>query len=239
MIAALTLAWSGLVAAALWRRRPVPARSLVGPPPPAAAPPRRLLSRVGDPRRLLVTAAAIALLAEPMVTVVAIVSIGVFVQLRNARLRRQRRAALAAQVPDLADQIGMCLAAGLSPRAALLYLGPFLSEPLRSELQPTLRQVEAGDRLAARLGDLAAPGHPLGVIARAMIDAERSGTTLGDLVARTAVTARAELRRDLESRARRLPVLMLLPLTSCVLPAFVLLTVVPLLMATASGIDLG
>jgi pilus assembly protein TadC len=237
MILALSMAWAGLVAAAWWSRRPSPARDLVAAAPVAPIPTRTLV-RIREPRRALVAIAVIAVAAEPVLTVVGATVFAAIFAARRARQRQQRRDAMAAQVPDLADHLGMCLAGGLSPRTALLYLGPLLCEPLRSELSPLLRQVEHGDRLADRLTELAGPRHPLGLIARAMIDAERSGTPLGDLVARSAETARAELRRGLETRARRLPVLMLLPLSGCVLPAFVLLTVVPLLIATAGGIDL-
>lgn len=239
MIVALTVAWAGLAAAAWWSRRPTPSavRDLV-PDAPIAPAPTLALVRMREPRRALIALVVIAAAAEPVLTVVGATVFVAISAARRARRRRLRRDAMAVQVPDLADHLGMCLAAGLSPRAALLYLGPLIGEPLRSELSPMLRQVQHGDRLADRLQELAGPRHPVGLIARAMIDAERSGTPLGELMARSAETARAELRRGLETRARRLPVLMLLPLSGCVLPAFVLLTVVPLLIATAGGIDL-
>ena len=39
--------------------------------------------------------------------------------------------------------------------------------------------------------------------------------------------ARAERRRQAEAAARRIPLRLLFPLTLCVLPAFVLLTILP------------
>jgi pilus assembly protein TadC len=49
---------------------------------------------------------------------------------------------------------------------------------------------------------------------------------------RVAEQARDVRRRHAEESARRVPVQLLFPLVACVLPAFVLLTVVPLLAGT-------
>ena len=55
---------------------------------------------------------------------------------------------------------------------------------------------------------------------------------LGILTAALAREARLDRRRRAEARARRVPVLLLFPLVLCVLPAFGLLTVVPLLVGS-------
>ena len=65
-----------------------------------------------------------------------------------------------------------------------------------------------------------------------LVASERYGVPLTEGLDRVAREARLERRRRAEERARRLPVLLLFPLVLCVLPAFGLLTVVPLLVGS-------
>ncbi len=64
------------------------------------------------------------------------------------------------------------------------------------------------------------------------------GTPAGTLLLGAAETARSRTQAELEREAERLGVRVLLPLGACVLPAFVLLGVVPVLMAVLGGAGL-
>ena len=81
-------------------------------------------------------------------------------------------------------------------------------------------------------GDLA---RPLVAGVRAALD---DGDSFGPTLARLAVDARDLRRRRAEESARRLPVRLLLPLVTCSLPAFAVLTVVPILAGALSGLRL-
>ena len=58
----------------------------------------------------------------------------------------------------------------------------------------------------------------------------RLGTPAGGALGRLGAEQRADLRRRAEARARTVPVRLCLPLVGCVLPAFALLTVVPVVL---------
>ena len=58
----------------------------------------------------------------------------------------------------------------------------------------------------------------------------RLGTPAAAALGRLAQEVRADVRRRAEAHARTVPVRLLFPLVFCVLPAFVLLTVVPVLL---------
>ena len=88
-----------------------------------------------------------------------------------------------------------------------------------------------GERLADALDDWAECGEPIRPLAAALAAAERYGDPLGPVLDRVTAEARLVRRRRAEESARRLPVQLLFPLVLCVLPAFVLLAVVPLLLA--------
>jgi tight adherence protein B len=60
---------------------------------------------------------------------------------------------------------------------------------------------------------------------------ERTGAPVAPLLARLAATGRDDARRDALTWARRLPVRLLFPLVFLILPAFLLMTVAPVLLA--------
>jgi tight adherence protein C len=61
----------------------------------------------------------------------------------------------------------------------------------------------------------------------ALLASDRLGAPVGPVLARLAAEERTALRRQAEAHARRVPVRLLFPLVFLILPAFVLLTVVP------------
>jgi hypothetical protein len=72
----------------------------------------------------------------------------------------------------------------------------------------------------------------------ALIDTERDGLAPRELFDRLATDAHAQRRRDADMRIRALPVRLTLPLVGCILPAYVLLAVVPLLASQLSSVNL-
>ncbi len=65
---------------------------------------------------------------------------------------------------------------------------------------------------------------------------ETLGSSLADATAELAATVRQARRAAVTERARAAPVKMLFPLVFLVLPAFLLLTVVPVLLTTVQSI---
>jgi hypothetical protein len=86
-----------------------------------------------------------------------------------------------------------------------------------------------------RMADRAAAGPELRPLVSTLVVAAGSGTPVGPALQRLADAERRRRRRAVEARIRRLPVLLLLPLVLCVLPAFVLMTLVPVGLAAARG----
>ena len=144
-----------------------------------------------------------------------------------------RRRAVVDALPEAADLLALAVAGGLTVTAALLTAGRWTPGPVGEALRRATDEIGLGRPASDAIDDLAAglgaPGRPLvGVLAAS----ERYGVPLGEGLDRVAREARLERRRRAEERARRLPVLLLFPLVLCVLPAFGLLTVVPLLVGS-------
>ena len=130
------------------------------------------------------------------------------------------------------DLIALAVAAGLTPFLAAEMAGragpPVLADRLHAALAAAdggLRFADALDAEAARCPDLA----PLLALLAA---SERSGAPVAPALTRLAASIRAQARRRAMARARTVPVRLLFPLVFLVLPAFLVLTVAPVVLAS-------
>lgn len=151
----------------------------------------------------------------------------------------RRRLALANQeLPQLLDLLAAASSAGLSGPLALSRAVRSTQGPLAEELTGVLRSVELGGRWRDELRKTAERvGLPdLQRAVAALTRTEALGTSLSEAVSRLAAQVRESRRAAAGERARTAPVKMLFPLVFLVLPAFLLLTVVPVLITTLSSI---
>ncbi len=146
---------------------------------------------------------------------------------------RRRRERLAASVPHAVDLMAACLAAGLSPAAALEQVTAAVDAPLCEELAAVSARLRLGVDPATVWRDLA--GHQqLGALGRTVSRAVESGASVAEAMLRLADDLRRRGRAEVESRARSVGVKAALPLGICLLPAFVLVGVVPLVAGSVS-----
>jgi tight adherence protein C len=147
--------------------------------------------------------------------------------------RRDRRSAassLLLELPDVVDLLLLAVDAGLTVRMALEEIAAQAEGRLADSLRAAVRQVEMGRRMADALDDVSSGlGDQVRPIIGVLIEADRYGTPLHGPLERVSAELALERRRRSEEAARRVPVKLLFPLVFCTLPAFALLTVVPLL----------
>ena len=202
---------------------------------------RSLLGRDADPvadRRVGLTALVLVAGVVVDVTLGLAGGAGCWLILRRRELRRRRRAGgeVLAGLPEAVDLFALACSAGLSVRLALDAVAPRLLGPVGDALRRAQQQIRLGVDTAEALEALPSlAGEPLRLLVRPLTDALRYGSSLGPALERAAATARDERRRQVEMIARQVPLRLLFPLTVCVLPAFVLLTVVP---TVAHSLDL-
>ena len=148
------------------------------------------------------------------------------------------RGCMDAQIPQLLDLLAAASSAGLSGQLALRRAVDALGGPLAEELAGALDAVDLGGRWRQELA-LAAERLALPDLRRAVLALSRTetlGASLADSTAELAASVRAARRAAIMERARTAPVKMLFPLVFLVLPAFLLLTVVPVLLTTLQSI---
>lgn len=245
------LAIGAVVLGVAWRRRPPPRRagslwmstgrpSAPRRPSPVARLGGTVRSRSGRPpdaeldRHLgwSLLVAAGAALVEPVLAPLG-AAVWIAGHWRRARRRRARDERVVDDQADVLDLFLLAVEGGCTPRLAVEAVAEWVSGPWQVALRQVavtvgqgLRLGTAVEALTVELGD---PARPLVV---ALLDAEHYGTPLAPSLDRLAREAAVERRRRAEERARRVPVQLLFPLVFCTLPAFVLLTVVPLLAGT-------
>ena len=149
---------------------------------------------------------------------------------------RRRREEVERDLPHLVELFATALVAGSAPATALSQASLALSGPVAEDLV----EVTAGLRLGRSPLDvwLELGRHPqLASLGRTMARAERSGAPVVEEVRRLADDLAADARVDLEDRARSVGVKAALPLGLCLLPAFLLLGIVPLVAGAVGAIQ--
>ena len=167
------------------------------------------------------------LLAVPVAALVGAVP----VWMQRSR-QRQRAATVVTEAPDLVELFRLAVGAGLTVHLAVEAVAPRARGVTGQALASVPGRVGVGERLSDALGAVAACGDGVRPLVDALVSSERYGVALGPSLERVALEARLTRRRRAEEAARRLPVLLVFPLVLCILPAFVLLTVVPLLVGS-------
>ncbi|MEI7887585.1 MAG: type II secretion system F family protein [Actinomycetes bacterium] len=141
---------------------------------------------------------------------------------------------IAAEIPSVIDLLHIAVSAGHSLHTAVAAVAGSGTGVVIEGLAEVQRRYERGGRLTDELAKLPDRlGPELQPLSTTLIVAASSGAPLGPSLQRLADAQRRRVRRNTEERVRKLPVLLLAPLITLVLPAFVLLTVVPVAITTA------
>lgn len=151
---------------------------------------------------------------------------------------RRRRERIEAELPHVVDLVRSLVTAGAAPDRALRSVCGVVSAETAEELRPWAGRLLLGGDPASVWADLSR--HPqLGRLGAALHRAAVGGAPVTDALRRLSEDLRAARRADLHRRVREVEVRATAPLGACLLPAFVLLGVVPLVAGAARGLVLG
>ena len=157
----------------------------------------------------------------------------------GTRARKRRTREIDAEVPQLLDLLAVASSAGLSAPLALRRASDAVYGPLADELRRVLRASDLGARWRDELAAMASRtgSADLRRAVAALGRTETLGASLATSTAELAASVRAARRAATTQRARTAPIKMLFPLVFLILPAFLLLTVVPVLLSTVRSIE--
>ena len=184
----------------------------------------------------------VLLLAPGPGGLVAAVGVAVVVRRKVAtaetRAARRRRLVVEHELPHVVDLLASLLVAGAAPEEALDRVRRVVHPVAAGELVPWVERLRLGADPLAVWSDLA--DHPrLGRLGAALRRATASGAPVADALARLGADLRAATRASTLERVRRVEVRATAPLAACLLPAFVLLGVVPLVAGTVGRLGVG
>jgi tight adherence protein C len=144
--------------------------------------------------------------------------------------RSRERSAWLDELPEVVDLVRLAVGSGLNVRLALDAVVRHHDGRVVAALRDVLARADRGARLGDALDAMATANEAVAPLVDALVATERYGAPLVAALDRVAADARTARRRRREEAARRVPVKLLFPLVFCTLPAFALLTVVPVLL---------
>lgn len=239
MSAVLPAVAAAVAVALLLPPRPRPA----GPPAPAASAVTRpgwllrhrlLWSVLAGAGASVVVGGRVGWVLAPAAAVLTWVAIG----RAEPPEERRRREAVRRDLPHVVTLLGSALAGGAAPGAAISLVGQALPGPAADRLEPLAARLSLGADPSRVWADLARD-RELGALGRTLARAHESGTPVVAAVQRLADDLADRARAEVEDRARAVGVKAALPLGLCLLPAFVLIGIVPLVAGLLDGLSLG
>lgn len=148
---------------------------------------------------------------------------------------RRRAELIERSLPTALDLVSAALSGGLPPGTALSVVGEAVGGPLGTELSDAAARLAVSGDLRSSLADLP---ESLDVLARALTRAEEGGAPIALVVGAAADDVRRDVRARRREAARRVGVRTAAPLGLCFLPAFLLIGIVPTVIAIAGTISL-
>lgn len=196
-------------------------------PSPGSSRTRRAVRQLGTSG--LAGVGAFLLLGNALGVVAAVAAAGaawlVLDRVEPADVRREREA-VSRDLPHLVELLAATLRAGAPPGEAVRTVTAALPGAAADRLAGVVARLALGIAPAEVWAALS--GDPsLAPLGRTLARAAETGSSVADAVARLADELDAQVRADVEDRARAVGVRAALPLGVCLLPAFLLLGIVP------------
>lgn len=204
---------------------------------PAGRRPNRLWSRALR-RPIAVAVFVTVVVAAGALAAGAVVAVALLLRhLAPIRAARRRRTTVDRVLPDAMELLVLSVRAGLTPFQAVCDLATFDEPTVGDAFADVVRRTERGHAFAdalAALPERLGPG--AGGLADVIATSDRHGLPLGPMLDQLAAEVRAARRRLDQADARKLPVRLSFPLVACTLPSFVLLAIVPPVIAALSSL---
>lgn len=187
--------------------------------------------------RMLVVAGAVlvgALVLGASGALILGIAVGAFMAMRDRAARSRETDEIRRGIPEVVGLLGVAASAGLNPHRSIQVVSELVDGPIAPLMARAGTLARAGYTAAESLTSIAeASGlDEFRSMARAFGASERQGAPLAPALRRLGRDLAEQRRRRAEAAARKAPVRVLFPLVVCVLPAFVLLAVIPVFVDT-------
>jgi tight adherence protein C len=153
-------------------------------------------------------------------------------------VRDKRQTAIQADAADTIDQLTICVEAGLGFDAALARVAATTEGPLTDELRHTMSDIQAGVPRSQALRALADRAQIVEIrqLVTALLQAQKHGVPMAETLRIQSSEMRLKRRQRTEEKAAKLTVKMLFPIIVCFMPVFIIISVVPALIAVFNAL---
>lgn len=170
------------------------------------------------------------LLVRPVLAAIALAVVVIGPSFHRSRLLRRTQMQRREESAQAIELVRLALESGSTPSLAILVVAGLAGPALRPPLQLAADAIRHGVPIEDALRRLAHDAPELRSLSDVLVASSRLGLGVGETLRGLALEAGGARRRAAEAHARRLPVILLFPVVCLTLPAFVVLTVLPLLL---------
>jgi tight adherence protein C len=145
---------------------------------------------------------------------------------------QERSQKITLELADTLDQMTIAVEAGLGFDAAMAKAGQNGKGPLAQELLRTLQDIQLGQSRRQAYEGLATRTDVVDLrrFVRAVVQADRYGVAVGDVLRTQAAEMRMKRRQRAEEKAMQIPVKVIFPLMLCILPVLFIVLLGPAVM---------
>jgi tight adherence protein C len=145
------------------------------------------------------------------------------------RRGRERQSHIQRELPDTLDQITISVEAGLGFEAAVARVAKTGTGPLAEELQRTMQDVQTGMNRSEAMRRLAQRTDvpELRHFVLAFVQADSYGLPISQILRVQSVELRVKRRQRAEERAQKIPLKVIFPLLTCIMPTLLIVVLGP------------
>lgn len=153
----------------------------------------------------------------------------------------ERRNQIEMDMPGSLDLLSSCVSAGLGFDQALQHVVNRTDGPLSDELKTTLREISLGGSRREALAHLAdrCGVEPMRNFVTAVNQADKLGVPIANILVAQSESIREYRASQVEERAAKMPVKMMLPLVVCLLPCLLIVLLAPAALNIIQTLHLG
>lgn len=141
---------------------------------------------------------------------------------------RRNKTIVLKEMPNFFGLMAVVTSSGLTGQSAIKSIIPFVSEELSTPIRRSIAFIESGKSFRQALEEWNNYSH-LRQLAHVLVESMESGTSALPALDAMGRDSLIRIQRSADTAMKKLPVTMLFPLVLCILPAFMLLSVIPTL----------
>lgn len=155
---------------------------------------------------------------------------------KNQKATKLQEDLLIKEMPYVYGLIAVACSSGLSPETSIRSVSKYMPTSVSGAFRLSISQIDSGKTFKDALS-LWNENQNLRPLSHVLIESMESGVSAIPALDSLGRDSINKIRRKSDAALKKLPVTMLFPLVTCILPAFILLSIVPTLISGFMSVD--